>query len=533
MKPGNAGDVVFPFEISPQMRVTEARIDGELAEVHHGESFRSNLIRNNGNDLFLLVSPHPLDPAREYEIEFRGEGKVIRDAGNRVYYVGARSTWYPKSAMQYVTYDLTFRYPKDLDLVTPGEVVSDQSEGDWRITRRRTAAPIRFAGFNLGAYERTRVSRAGFVVEVCANRSVERALEPKPAQPLPAPQPTTWSRRRPTMVELPPETAAPPPPNPVSKLQGLATEIAAEMEFMSARFGPPPLRLLTVSPVPGAFGQGFPGLIYLSTLSYVTPAVPALNPSQKVFFADLLHAHETAHQWWGNVVTAEGYHDAWLMEALANYSGLLYLEKRKGPRTLETVLKEYRDNLLRKTDGGEIADSAGPIVMGPRLESSLSPDAWKHIVYGKGSWIVHMLRRRMGDDKFFAMLAELRRRYDSKSVTTEAFRQLAAGFLPPKSSDSKLEAFFDQWVYGTGIPTLKLNWSVKGTAPAVRLVGTLTQSDVGEDFSVPVPVEIQFAKGKPVTHWVQSAGDPVSFTVALRQAPSKVVLDPGSSVLRR
>src|SRR5215469_6936115 len=113
----------------------------------------------------------------------------------------------------------------------------------------------------------------------------------------------------------------------------------------------------------------------------------SLDSRQQVLFTELLHAHETAHQWWGNIVTAEGYHDAWLMEALANYSGLLYLEKHKGARTVEAMLNDYRAGLLQKIDSGAIQDSVGPIVMGTRLQSSVSPDAWKRIVYGKGSWI--------------------------------------------------------------------------------------------------------------------------------------------------
>ena len=106
---------------------------------------------------------------------------------------------------------------------------------------RRTAAAIRFAGFNLGAYERTRISRAGYTVEVCANRRVEQALEPKPTPlPAPSPQPNVYNRRRPSLVELPPATA-PLPPRPASALQELATEIASELEFMAQRLGPPPL----------------------------------------------------------------------------------------------------------------------------------------------------------------------------------------------------------------------------------------------------------------------------------------------------
>ena len=62
------------------------------------------------------------------------------------------------------------------------------------------------------------------------------------------------------------------------------------MEFMSANFGPPPLKTLTVSPIPGTFGQGFPGLIYLSTLAYLKPSeYPAAlhTEQQRRFFSEL------------------------------------------------------------------------------------------------------------------------------------------------------------------------------------------------------------------------------------------------------
>jgi len=305
---------------------------------------------------------------------------------------------------------------------------------------------------------------------------------------------------------------------------------------MASRFGPPALPHLTVSPIPGTFGQGFPGLIYLSTLAYLK-SLPAARgpatPQAELFFQDVLQAHEVAHQWWGNRVTSATYRDVWLMEALANYSALLYLEKRKGGHAVELMLDSYRADLLAKSDSGQIVDSTGPIVLGARLENSQEPRAWRNIVYGKGSWILQMLRRRMGDERFLSMLRELMERYGGKELSTEGFREVAAGFLPPKSDDPKLEAFFAQWVYDTGIPSLKLAWSLKGKAPSLRLVGTLTQSDVGEDFSASVPVEIQVARGRIITQWVRSATDPVTFTVALTQPPLKVALDPHYAVLRR
>jgi len=530
VKPLVDGITVTPFEIASQMSVSAATVDGRPAEVFDAESLRSNLNRG-GNHLFLVVPPEPLHAGRQYEFEFHHAGKVIEDAGDRVFYVAARGNWYPAYGVQYATFDLLFRVPRDLDLVSAGQLIEDRIDGDTRIIRRRTAVTIRMAGFNLGNYKHARIQHGGYSVDVCANRSLEQALQP--ATVVAPPPPLPIGRRRP--ADAPLTAAPPPPPDPLGRLASLANDVASAMDFMTARFGPPALPYLTVSPIPGTFGQGFPGLLYLSTLSYLrNPGRSAnINAAQEIFFADLLQAHEVAHQWWGNRVAAATYRDNWLMEALANYSALLFLEKTKGERTMEMMLDSYREQLLATGESGRTVESAGPIVLGSRLENSVEPRAWHAITYGKGSWLIHMLRRQMGDERFFAMLAALAKRYDHQTVSTEQFRQLAAEFLPPKSDDPHLETFFDQWVYGTGIPGLKLSYSLTGKAPAAKVSGILTQTGVDDDFTALVPVDIQLARGSTITRWIRSSSDPVRFTVPVGQVPLKVTLDPHHNVLRR
>jgi hypothetical protein len=531
-----ASVAAVPFEIAGEMPVTEVRVDGVAAEVLQAESVRLNLSRG-GDGLFLVAPAEALHAGREYEFEFHHSGKVIHNAGDHVYYVSSRGNWYPTNGHRFSNFDLTFHFPRDLDLVSVGDIVEARVEGDMRVVRRRTSAPVRIAGFNLGDYVHAKVERGGYVVDVCANRKLEASLRPRAPSlpPLVMTLPGGASRRRPDALE--PPTPLEHVPDPIENLQALAGEVASAMEFMAARFGPPATPHLTVSPIPGAFGQGFPGLIYLSTLAYLgtTPRnrVAGTSPSSDIFFQDVLQAHEVAHQWWGNRVTPATYRDNWLMEALANYSALLYLEKRRGARSMEIMLDTYRDALLAKNAAGQAVDSAGPIVLGTRLETSQEPRAWRSITYGKGSWIMQMLRGRMGDQKFLALLAEISKRYDRKDITTEEFRLLAAEYLPPKSDDPKLESFFEQWVYGTGIPAVKLSSSVKGAAPNVRLRGTVTQSGVEGDFTASVPVEIVIAKGRTVTQWVRSADVPVTFTVVLKAAPLKVTLDPHYGLLRK
>ena len=531
VKPALDGVAAVTFEIAPQMTVSAATVDGRPAEVLQRESLRVNLTRS-GNDLFLVFPPEPLRAGHEYEFELRHSGNVIVDAGDRVFFVAARGNWYPMHGFQFAQYDILFRYPRDLDLVAAGDVVEDRTEGDWRITRRRTAASIRFAAFNLGNYEHARFERDGFVVDVCANRSLERALQPKPQDVVIVPAPNSRPHR--PLDSL--QAAAPAPHSPLERFQALAADITAALEFMSSKFGPPALPHIAVSPIPGTFGQGFPGLIYLSTLAYLKepPAMRGASPqSQELYFDELLEAHEVAHQWWGNRVTSSFYRDSWLMEALANTSALLYIENHKGAHSAELLLDSYRNYLLAKNGAGQTVESTGPIVFGPRLENSQQPSAFRSITYGKGTWIMQMLRRRMGDERFLALLREIVKRYDRREISTEEFREIAAQFLPPHDDDPKLESFFEQWVYGTGIPTLKLSWSLKGKAPALRLAATVKQTDVDDEFTALVPVEIQTGRGPALVRWVRTSNEPVTFTVPLTQAPVKVALDPHNAVLRR
>ncbi|MDE3166414.1 MAG: hypothetical protein KGN36_11470, partial [Acidobacteriota bacterium] len=533
----NAGGIALaPFEVAREVNVTSVKVDGAPAAVFQADSDRSDL-NGAGNHLFLVEPPVPLRAGSTYEFEFHTSGRVIHDAGDKVFFISARANWYPMYGLGFSTYDLRFRYPHDYDLVSAGEIIEEKTEGDWKITHRRTSQPVRIAAFNMGDFQHERLVRGGYIVDVCANRKLEASLQPRPA-PIPPPDPSGSAvarRRQDPLSNL--QLASPDnPPDPTGRVTALAGEVAAALEFMASKLGPPALPHLTVSPIPGTFGQGFPGLIYLSTLSYLRqlPRTAATNSiSAELFFQDVLQAHETAHQWWGNRVIAAGYRDNWLMEALANYTALLYLEKRRGERALEAMLDSYRESLLLKNEAGEVVDSAGPIVLGTRLESSIEPRAWRAITYGKGSWIMQMLRRRMGDERFFAMLGEITKRYDHKEISTEQFRELASAFLPPKSDDPKLEAFFDQWIYDTGIPAIKMSWSVKGAAPNVRLTGKITQSGVSEDFSALVPVEIQIARGRSVTQWVRAADGETPFTIPLKAPPLKVTLDPHYALLRR
>jgi hypothetical protein len=309
------------------------------------------------------------------------------------------------------------------------------------------------------------------------------------------------------------------PPDPAARMDALTKNLLDTLDFMTEEFGPSPIRNIAVTPIPGGFGQGFPGLVYLSTLAYINPGQfpPSLRQrAERTFYSELLETHELAHQWWGNLVVPASFHDDWLIESLANYSALLLLERRKGVKALDEVLDDYRTHLVSKTDSGRTLEAAGPIVWGFRLESSLTPDAWRAVTYEKGTWIIHMLRRKLGDEKFLALLREVSSHHHS--ISTDQFRDLARQYAP-KSPDPDLKIFFDNWVYGTGVPAVKLTYGWRGA----KLSGSIAQRDVDDTFTAYVPVEVQTGN-KSSVYWLPTGSEPAAFSIPMKSPPTKVTL---------
>jgi len=520
------------FDVSQRVRIREVTVDGVAAQVLQRENLRSKLLRGSENEVFLVALEGDLPPG-EHTVVFRQEGEVIIPAGNGVFFVSARGTWYPHHGLQFATYEMTFRCPKHLTVISTGDLLEERVDGDVRVVRRRSEVPLRLAGFNLGEYKRSTAKRGELTVHVYANKAVEASLTPARREVvLP---PVTLAGRPQRQGTIPPPISVPQAaPDPAAQIEALAGEVAEAFEFMASRFGAPPFRTLAVSPIPGAFGQGFPGLIYLSTLAYLPTKDRPQFANQgilRVFFSDILVAHEVAHQWWGNSVTTFGYRDEWIMEALANYSALLLLERKRGSKALDEVLAGYRDHLLQDGVNGQPIEAAGPIHLGARLESSETPEAYRAIVYEKGTWIIHMLRHRLGDAAFFDMLREIHTRYLRGRLTTGDLQALAIARQSKDLPRTAIEQVFTSYVESTGIPTLRLQTRQKRGPKGVVVSVELAQTGVNEDFSIDVPIEIDMGRGKAEVRWLRSDAEHMTAEWTLAAAPVRITLDPRNSLL--
>src|SRR5439155_8212520 len=165
-------------------------------------------------------------------------------------------------------------------------------------------------------------------------------------------------------------------PSPSRNLQVVGTASAKAVEFYERYFGAFPYSQLSITQMPGRLSQGWPGLIFLSSYLFLGPQEKEkleVDPARRLIF-ELVVAHETAHQWWGDLVTWNGYRDQWIMEGLANYSALMLLEARD-PAKFRQIMQNYRADLIAKNRKGTPVMDAGPVTLGVRSSSSQFPDA--------------------------------------------------------------------------------------------------------------------------------------------------------------
>jgi len=544
------GERLITFELSRLLNVDSVIGPGgeELPFFQNeGLSQRERVVR--GNDSLCVVLSEPPHRGREFTLRLRFRGSVISDAGNGVVFVGARGNWYPHlgGPDSFADYDLTLRWPRKLRLVATGTKLDEREEGDFRIGRWRVEKPVPVAGFNLGEYASASVTESGYAVEVFANRQLEQALRRRLAplaQDIPMGQVTMGPEgpRGRARLEM-----TMPPPSPADALRQLAREVSSSIRFYEAYSGPFPYRQLNVSQIPGTFGQGWPGLLYVSTFSFLPADAQiraGLSPAAQEHFSELVPFHEVAHQWWGNVVGWESYRDQWIDEAFANYLALLFADSQKNPgRALRDWLERYRARLLEKRSGEDFsAAEIGPLTLGSRLEDSKSPDGFERVIYPKGTWVIHMLRMllrdssgRNPDARFLALMRTLVTKYAYRALSTEDLqREIEAVMTPVMDVEDthSMDWFFDDWVRGVGIPHYRVKYTVKRLDSGYLVRGKLYQSGVPRGFIAPVPLFVSIGSGKPLPLGaVIASGEETSFHFVTPNAPRKILVDPQMTLL--
>jgi hypothetical protein len=543
-----AGNRFLVFALSRALNIESVTAaDGQKLEYFQNEDMTPKQRSVRGNDYLFVVLPRPVPRDSEFSIRFHYRGNIIADAGNNVFFVGARESWYPHfgDSADFAAYDLTMRWPKKLRLVATGAKIDEHEEADFRVGHWRTEKPVSVAGFNLGEYASSSVTSTNYSIDVYANHQVEEQLAKRLANNVVSEIPNAGPARSTMGMN---QDLQPLPPNPAVALKQLGKDIDASIRFYEIYSGPFPFHNLSVSQIPGTFGQGWPGLLYLSTYSFLSADVQrraGLSSSAQEHFSELVPFHEVAHQWWGNMVGWSSYRDQWIDEAIANYLALLFADMHKNPdHTLHVWLQRYRQRLVEKAaNADEPAGEIGALALGSRLNSSKSPEAYDDLIYAKGAWIIHMLRemlRQPGtnpDARFNALLRTLVTKYAYRALSTQDLRrEIEAAMTPSMDLEGghSMEWFFEQWIQGTGIPHYRTEFIVhkneSGTGYSIR--GKLFQENVPQSFIARVPLYAAIPGTHPVLlGTVVAAGPETQFRFTASIQPHKLVIDPQMTLL--
>jgi aminopeptidase N len=248
-----------------------------------------------------------------------------------------------------------------------------------------------------------------------------------------------------------------------------------------------------------------------------------VNPKLVAEYAtgqDDLISHELTHQWFGDYVTCKDWGNIWLNEGFATFGETVWAENH-----FPKDQSEYQ----RWTDARHWFASANlynkPIVRYDFDDSS----EFDGNAYGKGGWVLYMLRHQLGEDAFNRAIKHYLEVNHGKNVVTADFVKAVE-----ESTNSDVDQFFNQWVYGAGAPKFDVSYGYDNTKHQIVLTVKQMQKVEGHVgiFRVPVDVEITTVAGAHLYPIVVSK-QTETFSLPATSEPLMVLFDKGGNILKR
>ncbi|HKB43163.1 MAG TPA: M1 family aminopeptidase, partial [Chitinophagaceae bacterium] len=225
-----------------------------------------------------------------------------------------------------------------------------------------------------------------------------------------------------------------------------------------------------------------------------------------------LMAHEITHQWFGDMVTEKSFAHLWLSEGFATYFAHIYIESKYGTDSLNKEMQKDRNEVIEfaKAWDKPIVDSVSPYMQLLNVNS-----------YQKGSWILHMLRRQLGDSVFHQIIRSYYNTYKGKNADTKDFEKIAE-----KISGKNLDVFFREWLYTPGLPHLKISWKYLPKEKKISIKVDQLQTEL---FQFPLDIAITNTKSKIEKLVISKRSE--TFIFPVKDKPLKLLADPFTSLL--
>lgn len=531
-----SGERVLLFVLSANLRVSSVKdAQGNALTFFQPEDPKDRF--PTYGEYVAVALPQPTQAGQHATFTFQYEGKHLIEKEGAGNYFCPSYGWYPGIKNEFAArsdFDMTFHTPKRLMLVATGDKVSDQVDGNWDVTTWKSPVPQSVAGFAFGDYKIYDNKVGNMDVQVYANRNPDDVLANinEIAHP-----------NLPGSGESASPLAAMGTLDASATIKTVGTELGNNLRVFENFFGPLPFDRLAATNIPYSYGQGWPMLLYLDVISFLDETQRHLLGIQdQVRVSDFFRAHEVSHQWWGHEVAWKTYHDQWLSEGFAQFSGNLYVEVRDNHKEYVNRLKTDREELFSKNRFGYRYSDLGPIWMGNRLASSLATDGYSTVIYNKGGYVLEMLRAMMfnsrsqnPDEEFKAMMQDFTKTYSGKTASTEDFKAMVEKHMLPHmdlDGNHRMDWFFIEYVYETGEAQYHLDYSVQATADKKwEVTGTLEQSGVPEGWKDLIPLYIK-VNGKSIRLGLVAAmgkTTPLKFTLPMQ--PEKLSLNDEDEML--
>ena len=248
----------------------------------------------------------------------------------------------------------------------------------------------------------------------------------------------------------------------------IVEETPAILACFESWFGPFPYEKLSVIQrlFPTAGGHSPASFVVLNEVPKSPDILPPPSLSSPVNLSrwrEYFLAHEIAHQWWGQAVAGERYHDLWLSEGLAQFAAVSYLRVKRGEDVYAGIIRKFS----RWT---ERMSRYGAITLGSRL-SALDFEAYQALVYDKSAVVLAMLRDLLGEDVFFKGLRTFIAGYRFKAARTAHFAKTMETV-----AGRDLRRFFDGWFDSYLLPEVRVTSAVQTQEGAPVLKFRITQT---------------------------------------------------------
>lgn len=504
LRPRYSGERVLLFFLDSNLRVSNVK-DSQGRDLEFFQAREAKDRFQSYGDYVAVVLKDATQTAQQENLEFHYGGKrVVRKVGSGNYFCQSFG-WYPApltgelgaDAFAFRSdFELNFRSPKKYILVATGVKASETTDGKLLVTSWKSDTPLAAAGFAFGDYKTYSEKVGDIEVQVFANKepddqlaSIQQYFE-NPTGGM-SPRPGSSLAAGAAVGQL----------TPAALVKTIGIETSNTLRVFQDYFGPYPFKQIAVTNIPGTYGQGWPGLLYLSWLTFLdTTQLHALGIRDQTKITDFFRAHESSHQWWGHRVGWKSYHDQWLSEGFAEFSGILYVQFRRNPKEFFTQLRKDKELLHRTDVHNHTADSLGPIWMGRRIASSeTNPGSYQDLIYSKGAYVLQMIRMQLYDsrnadpDHFFKeLMHDYCKTFENKPASTEDFKAIVEKHMASwmdLDRNHKMDWFFNQYVYGTGIPQYTFRYSVTPTADGkTQMKATLERSGVPDTWKDVIPL---------------------------------------------